>query len=158
MPDPFTLFPTVLKYASKVWAFPLRLYYTKERLTSYLHLDVSASGENINYIYHSQEAYCYLEAYNLSPFDFTIDRIKIYVVLDMGVSFSFTNLAPYLIKGASHQRIFIRNQSPMTTESAQRLKESKIARVSIDAYVITSICSFQFGRDINQINNIRVTV
>ena len=117
---------------------------------------VSASGEPINYNYHSQDAYCYIEAYNLSPFDFTIDRIKVNVVLDTGGSFSCTNTSPYLVKGASHEKIFIRSQSPMTADSAQRAKENKQASVSIDAYILTSIRSFQTGRHIDQVKNVRV--
>jgi hypothetical protein len=156
MADPLTIFPTFLKYASKVWALPLRFYYTKERLDPYLKFDVSASGEPINYNYHSQDAYCYIEVYNLSPFNYTIDRIKVDVGLDAGGSFSCTNTTPYLIKGASHERIYIRSPCPMTADSAQRSKENIHARITIDAYILTSFCSFRIGRYIDQVKNVRV--
>jgi hypothetical protein len=156
MPHPFTTVPTLLKYISKVCSWPLRFYYTSGRLDPYLMLDVPSSGDPADYYYPSQEATCYLNAYNLSPFDFTIDRIKVEVVLDSGVVFSCTNTIPFLIKGASHQRIFMRSQCPMTPESAQHSKTSKQARVNIDAHIITSIRSFRIGRHIEQIKNVRV--
>jgi hypothetical protein len=103
--------------------------------------------------YPSQVATCWLDAYNLSPFDFTIDRIKVDVVLDTGGYFSCTNTTPYSVKGASHQRIYITSQCPMTQETAQRSKESKQARIDIDAHIITSIRSFRLGRHIDQVKN-----
>jgi hypothetical protein len=156
MPNPFTTFPTILKYISKVWALPLRFYYTKERLDPYLILDVPSSGDPVDYYYTSQEANCGLNAYNLSPFDYTIDRIKVDVVLDGGGCFSCTNTTPYLVQGSSHHRIFVRSKCPMTPDVANRSKESKRATVNIEASIITSIRTFTIRRHIDYLKNVRV--
>ncbi len=158
MAHPFNIVPTILKYASKLWALPLRFYYTPARLEPYLIFDVPASGDPIDYYYHSQEATCYLNVYNLSPFEFTIDRIKIDAVIDAGANFSCTNLAPYVILGSSHQRIFMRSQSSMTKEAAERSKVSKQSRITIEAHIITPMCKFKIVRYIEQLKNVRVTI
>jgi len=48
-----TQIPTILKYISKFWAWPLRFHYTSARLEKFLYLDISASGDPVNYIYLS---------------------------------------------------------------------------------------------------------
>ncbi len=163
MPHPITTqIPTVLKYVSKFCAWPLRFYYTSARLEKFLYMDISANGEPVNYNYHSQEAYCYLKIYNLSPFDFTIDRIKIEFVVDGVGFFSCTNMMPYLINGMSHQQIYVHSSCPTTPEFAQRArekiekKENTRTRATIEGQVITSIRSFPIRRSLEQLKNIQV--
>jgi hypothetical protein len=161
MPHPITTqIPTILKYISKSWAWPLRFYYTSARLEKFLYLDISASGDPINYNYHSQDASCYLKVYNLSPFDFTIDRIRIEVFVDGIGSFSCMNITPYSINGMSYQQIYVHSSCSMTSESAQRAKEkneNRRARVNIEAQIITSIRSFPIWRNIEQLKNVYIS-
>ena len=58
---------------------------------------------------------------------------------------------PGLVKGASRQRIFLRNKSPMTAESVQHAAKSERARVSIDAYIVPPIRSFELRRYIEDL-------
>lgn len=158
MPHPFNVIPTILRYGSKIWAWPLHFYYTAARLEPFLIFDVPASGDPIDFHYHTQEAICYLNVYNLSPFEFTIDRIKVDAVIDSGANFSCTNLAPFVIQGSSHQRIFMRSQSSMTKESAERAKGGRKSRISIEAHIITPMCKFKVLRYIDQLTNVHVTI
>ncbi|MDR3457495.1 MAG: hypothetical protein P4N60_08620 [Verrucomicrobiae bacterium] len=158
MPHLINNIPTILKYTSKTCALPLRFYYTKQKLDSYLIFDFSASGEPINYQHCTQDANCCLDIYNLSPFDYTIDRIKVEVQVDGGASFSCTNTSPYLIAGTSHQKIYVKSQCPMTADSARLSKDSKKAWVNIEAYIITSIHQFTLRRTMNDIKCVRVLI
>ncbi|MDE2103402.1 MAG: hypothetical protein KGL39_39540 [Patescibacteria group bacterium] len=156
MANPITIIPTILKYASKLWGYPLRFYYTKERLDPLLILDISASGDRVNYQYCTQEAYCWLQAYNLSPFDFTIDRIKVEVQLNYGGCFTCENNLPITIDGASKKQFFVKSKSPMTSESFERVKKSETACVNLEAQIITSIRPFAINRSISDVKNFRL--
>jgi hypothetical protein len=148
--------PTILKYLSNISSFPLRWYYTDAMLDQFLKIDISACGGPINYIFSSQEGSCWLNVYNLSPFDYTIDRIKVEVCLNGEGSFSCEQTMPILIKGMSDHRIHIHGKSPMTPEAATASKASKEAWASINAYVITSIRKFEIRRQLTYITNVRV--
>jgi hypothetical protein len=50
MPNPFTTIPTVLKYMSMVWSWPLRFYYTSGKLDPFLIFDVPSTGEQLHII------------------------------------------------------------------------------------------------------------
>jgi hypothetical protein len=155
MPDPFTTIPTVLKWTSKICSPLLRFYYTSQKLDPFLLLDIPSTGDAVSYYFSSQEARCYLTATNLSPFDFTVDRINLEVVIDGG-SFSCASTMPFLIKGSSRGQIFAQSKSPMTSDIWNFAKNSKQASVNIDAYIVTSIRSFQIRRYITDLKNIRV--
>lgn len=151
-----TKIPTVLKYTSKVCSPLLKWYYTEQRLQKFLLFDISASGEPLLYNFHSQEGTCYLAVTNLSPFDFTVDRIKVDVVLNGGGSFSCTSQIPNLVKGASREMIYLRSGSPMTDRVFQHAKEAKRARVEIETYIVTNIRSFRIHRYLDDIKNVCV--
>jgi hypothetical protein len=86
----------MLRITSRVFPLLLRNHYTSERLGALIKLDVSASGDGVTYYYPTQEATCWLVATNLSPFDFSIDRIEVDVVLDAG-SFSCIGIIPEIL-------------------------------------------------------------
>src|SRR5437879_2566664 len=119
---------TMLRTISKVCPFLLRRYYTRNRLDLFLKFDISASGDGAVYNFASQEGSCWLNAINFSPFDFTIDRMEIRVVLD-GVSFSFARTLPVVLRGPSCQRILAQGKSPMSAEYASRAQESRRATI-----------------------------
>jgi hypothetical protein len=151
----FTQIPTVLKYAGKYAALSLRLFYDAKKLDSFLIFDVSASGDMINYQYVSQDCTCWIVVSNFSPFDYTIDRIKIEVAVEGG-SFSCTNTTPYLVEGNSRKQIYVKGSSPMTKEVWEMAKNSKRGWVNIEARINTSIHSFNLTRQITDVKNIRV--
>lgn len=135
-----TTIPTVLKYVSQFASFPLRWFYTEQKLDEFIKLDISASGGGIEYYFPSQEGSCWLKAYNLSPFDFTFDRMQVDVSID-GASFICTSTMPILIKGMSEKQIYVRSKSPMTPDAARSAKESKQGRVDVYLYVIMGNCN-----------------
>ncbi len=151
-----TTITTVLKYMSQVASFPLRWYYTAPMLDQFLKMDISACGTAIDYIYGSQEGMCWLNVYNLSPFDYTIDRIKVEVRFNTGGSFSCEQPMPNLLKGMTEKRLYIHGKSPMTSEAAKASIASKEAWVNIEAYVITSIRKFEIRRNLSNVTNVRV--
>jgi hypothetical protein len=146
----------MLKIISKICPWLLRRYYTSERLDPLIKLDVSSSGERVNYNFHSQEGSCWLTATNLSPFDFTIDRMEVDVVIDSGASFSCTKIMPEVLKGTGNQQIYVKSTSSMLAETAQRAKDSKRARIEIQAFIVSSIRSFTIRRSIADVSNVRV--
>ena len=146
----------MIRIASIVCPVLLRKHYTSERLDRLIKLDVSASGDGATYNYHNQEATCWLAATNLSPFDFTIDRIEIDVVLDAG-SFSCISIIPQILKAASDQRIYVHSRCPMTLEVAKFAKEkSTRATVNVQAYITSSIRPFVIARHINDLKNFQI--
>lgn len=147
-----------VKTLAKVWAWPLRFYYTQNRLDACLFLDVPSVGEPITYYFNNQDARCYLNAYNLAPLDITIDRIKVEVCVSGGATFSCQNTAPYLIRAMSHQKIYIGSNSSMTENAAQAAKDAKLAWVNIDAYVVTPVRTFSARRHIHDLKMAKITV
>ncbi|MGD0351267.1 MAG: hypothetical protein ABSB84_13280 [Verrucomicrobiota bacterium] len=156
---------TILKYASKIALNPniaaplLRRYYTEGRLNQFLFLDIPSSGIGLQYISYSQEGSCWLNVCNLSPFDFTMDRILIEAVIDGGASFSCTNLMPIgpcVLKGQTINKIYVQGKSPMQPEMVKSAKGGKRARVNITAYIVTSIRSFNISRQIGDLKNFEV--
>jgi len=152
-----TTVPTVLNYTSKICSPLLRLFYSSTKLDAFLLIDITPTGNPVNYYFHSQEGTCDLMVTNLSPFDFTVDRIKVNVVLDSGGAFSCTHHMPQVVKGGSRASIFMRSGSPMTAEVLVHAKNCKRARADIEAYIVTKIRSFPIRRHIEDLGNIRVS-
>lgn len=152
----FPIISGMLRITSKVFPLLLRKYYTSTRLDQLIKLDVSASGDGVTYYHPRQEAICWLGVTNLSPFDFSIDRIKMDVDFDAG-SFSCTGIIPEMLKGSESRRICVRSRSPMTIEAARFAKEkSTHARVSVQAYIVSSIRSFTVTRYIDDVKNFQI--
>jgi hypothetical protein len=145
----------ILKYTSKICPFLLRRYYTEKRLSSFLLMDISSSGEGVSYYFPSQEARCWLFVTNLSPFDFTIDRLQVTVTVDGG-SFTCNITLPELVKGGSRQRIFVKGKSPLPENAAPLAKKSKKANVEIEAYIKSSIRSFGLRCHVDDMRNLEV--
>lgn len=150
--------PIIVKALGKVWAWPLRFYYTKERLDSCLFLDVPSFGEPLTYYFRNQDARCFLNVYNVGPLDFEIDRVKVEVCLDGGTTFSCENTSPYLIKAMSHEKIHIVSKSPMTEDAARISKDAKRVWLNMDAYIIAPVRSFSIRRHIDDFKMAKVIV
>jgi hypothetical protein len=156
----------IVKWASKIALNPniiasllLRQRYTEERLKQLLFLDIPSSNIGLQYNSYSQEASCWLNVCNLSPFDFTIERILIEAVIDGGASFSCSNLMPIgpcVLKGQTIKKIYVQGKSPMQPEVANRAKDAKRARVNVTAYIVTSIRSFNVSWQIGDLKNFEV--
>ena len=151
-----TKIPSLLKLGSQICSVPLRFYYTAAKLEKFLLFDIPSNGESLTYQVISQDASCYLSATNLSPFDFTIDRIKVTVVLDGGGNFSCNDHMPHIVKGCSRQSICLRGGFPTNELVAKHAREAKRANVTIEAHIITNIRSFQIRQYLNDIKNVRV--
>jgi len=146
----------MLKFISKVFPLALRAYYTSARLERLVKVDISASGDGATFQHCDQSATCWLAFTNLSPFDFTIDRIEVEVALDAG-SFSCSNIIPQTLKAASDQRIYVHGRCPVTLEAARFAKEkSTRARVGVRAYIVSSIRPFVINRYIEDVKNFRI--
>lgn len=145
----------MLKFVSKVCPILIRWHYTEARLEPLIKLDISSSGGGVQYYYQSQEGTCYLTVANLSPFDFTIDRMEV-VIATEGGELTFSGIFPQVIKATATQSIFIRDRSPVLLETAQRAKASKRARLDITAYVTSSIRCFTIRRHLSNVTNVEV--
>lgn len=146
----------MLRITSKLFPLLLRRYYTSDRLAELIKLDVSASGEGVVFYHADQKATCWLVATNLSPFDFSIDRIEVEIGLDAG-SFTCTKIIPEILKGAESRKLYVHSRCPMTIEAARFAKEkSTRARVEVRAYVISSIRPFIIGRQIEDLRNFQI--
>ena len=158
MIHPIPIMFDMLKFISKVCPPLLRWHYTSKRLDQFIKMDVSSSGERVNYNFSSQEGSCWLTATNLSPFDFTIDRMEVEIIIDGGACFTCQKLMPEVLKATGNQQMFVKGTSPMLAEVAQRAKEGKRARIEIQAFVISSIRTFTIRRSISDVGSIRVLV
>jgi hypothetical protein len=146
----------MLKITSKVFPILLRRHYTNERLKALIKFDISASGDGVTFNYGTQSANCWLVATNLSPFDFSIDRIVVDVGLDAG-AFSCTRIMPENLKGAEIRKIYVESRCPMTNEAAKFAKDrSTRARVTIRAYITSSIRPFVIEKNIEELKNFQI--
>jgi hypothetical protein len=153
-----TLASPMLKIISKICPIILRRYYTKDKLDSFLRFDIPSSGDGVTYNFHAQEGSCWMVATNLSPFDFTVDRMDVLVVFE-GSSFSCTNIIPHPLKNQSTDRIPAKGKSPILAEAAQFAKKNtKNVRVEIAAYIVSTIHSFDVKRIISDVKNFQLLV
>ncbi|MGA2178105.1 MAG: hypothetical protein ABSH15_00790 [Verrucomicrobiota bacterium] len=63
---------------------------------------------------------------------------------------------PEVLKGTGNQQIYVKSTSSMLAETAQRAKDSKRARIEIQAFIVSSIRSFTIRRSIADVSNVRV--
>jgi hypothetical protein len=146
----------MLRIISKVFPMLLRHHYTSERLNALIKLDISASGDGVTFNYGAQSANCWFVATNLSPFDFSIDRIVVDVGLDAG-AFSCTRIMPENLKEAENCKIYVESRRPMTIEAAKFAKDrSTRARVTIRAYITSSIRPFIIEKSIEDLKNFQL--
>ena len=151
-----TVFHYIAKYGSKIAAFPFRRYFTATRLNECLIFDVTASGDPINYQLSTFEGFCWLDTYNLSPFELSIDRMTVEVVLDGGSKFVCTLTTPRVLKPCTHNRIHVKGMSPMSPQLFEAAKKLQRAWVNIDAYVNCSIRPFEVHKQINDLKSTRL--
>jgi hypothetical protein len=147
----------IMKLVSKVWPQLLRRHFTKDRLEKFIEVDVSSSGERIQYYYQSQEGHCYLNFTNLSPFDFVIDRVVIVVSAD-GCSFTCVNLMPVELRAAAKVEVFARSMSPMLIAAAQQGKAGQRGRIEVEAYVTSAIWPFTIRKHMSDVTNVKIHV
>lgn len=145
--------PSMLHLVSMVWPWILRRFYRPEQLQAWVAIEVSASGERIQYNYSAQTGSCYLTISNMSPFDYTLDRIQAHVVFG-GTSFSCANLIPQLLKRGERKEVYIHGHSPVTYEAAQFAKgagRGNGVRIEIVAYFESSIWPFVVNKSIEDL-------
>ena len=145
----------VVKYLGKALPFAARWYYSEAKLNSLLFIDISSSGEGINYYYAGQEARCWLQLTNMSPFDFTIERLQVSATTDGG-DFVCSLVLPEIVEGGTRKRIFVTGKSPVTLQNMEMMKKSTKARVEITAFIASAVRTFPVRCLINEMRNIQI--
>lgn len=133
----------------------LKWYYTEKKLDSLVLMDISASGQGVSYYFASQDCQCWLMVTNLSPFDLTLERLRVTISVDGG-SFTCELTVPEQIKGGSQKRVFVKGKSPVPEMAGPLMKAARKAYVEIESYAATPVRKFPLRRSITDMRNLEI--
>lgn len=135
------------------WA--LRWYYTVSKLNSLLIVEISSCGEGASYNYASQEAQCWITVTNLSPFDFTVETLRVTISLNGG-TFVCATPVPEAIAAGSRARLIAKDKCPVLEADISLMKKNRSAHIEFELYLKSKIRSFSERRHIADMRNVEI--
>lgn len=145
----------LIGWVGKVAPFTVRFYYTEQKLSSLLLLDIPSRGEGACYSFSTQEGRCWILVTNLSPFDFTVERMRVSVTVDGG-SFVCSLVLPKQIKAGSRETVLVKDKCPVPEAAISLMKNSKGARIEIEFVAASKIRSISELRHISDMRNLEI--
>lgn len=145
---------TIIRALSKVFGFVMKKYYTKQKLSSMVKVNISSehSGITVN-CSELPDARAWIEVTNLSPFHVTIHGIEAELYLSGRVA-RFVNLFNQEVPPSNQEQVFI--QTDLNGRQADHIKRNMGVdnpRLNIKMFLSCNLRKFEIdGREITTKN------
>jgi hypothetical protein len=145
-----------LNVLGKVVPWALRGYYTVGKYSSLIDIDISSQGDGFTYQHYNQEATCWFQITNRSPFDITVDRLEAGINLN-GYGSTAYQLIPISIPAASKARIYARGilLAP-SLENVQAIKKAPQVSINLRIFIRSRVRDFVFSSHLSDLRNVSI--
>jgi hypothetical protein len=144
------------KFVSMDW---LKRFYSEERIKGEIDIRTKATDACMTCSYYSQEAMCWLEVTNRSPFEIKLEKLQV-KFLGNGLNIGIEKFSPEIIPPASNMEIFLQGSISILEKNYKLIQESisknSYPRIQIEAYIICGKKEFLWKKTHNNIRNVEV--
>lgn len=145
-----------LKALGKAAPWTLRRFYSVSKCVSLIDINVPSQGDGFSYQYFTQQAGCWFQITNRSPFDITVDRVDVDAKLS-GYGAQLLQLIPIRIEAGAKQSLYVKGilLAP-PVEKIREIEKRPQVMLNLRVYVRCRVREFVHASYINDLRNITI--